>query len=81
MLDLFLKPIYSVPLGSNNYFITSYLMMSFTGTDTYIATRELQIAVNAAIHLQKPLIVKRGTRNRENAAWHMKLPERWTRIF
>ena len=33
-------------------------MMSFTGTDTYVATRELQIAVNAAIHLQKPLIVK-----------------------
>ena len=33
-------------------------MLSFTGTDTYVATRELQIAVNAAIHLQKPLIVK-----------------------
>ena len=33
-------------------------MTSFKGTDTYVATRELQIAVNAAIHLQKPLIVK-----------------------
>lgn len=33
-------------------------MMKFTGTTNYIATRELQIAVNAAIHLQKPLIVK-----------------------
>lgn len=32
--------------------------MNFTGTDNYIATRELQIAVNAAIHLQKPLLVK-----------------------
>jgi len=32
--------------------------MKFTGTKTYIATDELQIAVNAAIHLQKPLIVK-----------------------
>lgn len=32
--------------------------MSFKGTETYIATKELQIAVNAAIHLQKPLIVK-----------------------
>jgi len=32
--------------------------MSFRGTDTYIATRELQVAVNAAIHLQKPLLVK-----------------------
>ncbi|GIV33459.1 MAG: ATPase AAA [Chitinophagales bacterium] len=32
--------------------------MLFQGTDTYIATRELQIAVNAAIHLQKPLLIK-----------------------
>ncbi len=32
--------------------------MSFKGTETYVATKELQIAVNAAIHLQKPLIVK-----------------------
>ncbi len=32
--------------------------MKFKGTDTYVATTELQIAVNAAIHLQKPLIVK-----------------------
>lgn len=32
--------------------------MDFKGTDTYVATQELQIAVNAAIHLQKPLIVK-----------------------
>ncbi|MDX2250020.1 MAG: MoxR family ATPase [Bacteroidia bacterium] len=32
--------------------------MKFKGTDTYIATRELQIAVNAAIHLEKPLLVK-----------------------
>jgi len=32
--------------------------MKFTGTKTYIATNELQIAVNAAIHLQKPLLVK-----------------------
>lgn len=33
-------------------------MTAFTGTDNYIATRELQIAVNAAITLQKPLLVK-----------------------
>ena len=32
--------------------------MNFKGTDTYVATRELQVAVNAAIHLEKPLIVK-----------------------
>ncbi len=33
-------------------------MIKFKGTDTYVATQELQIAVNAAIHLEKPLIVK-----------------------
>ena len=32
--------------------------MRFEGTENYVATRELQIAVNAAIHLQKPLLVK-----------------------
>jgi MoxR-like ATPase len=30
----------------------------FQSTDSYIATRELQVAVNASIHLQKPLLVK-----------------------
>lgn len=33
-------------------------MNNFKGTETYVATRELQIAVNAAIHLEKPLLVK-----------------------
>jgi MoxR-like ATPase len=32
--------------------------MNFKGTDEYIATRELQTAVNAAIHLERPLLVK-----------------------
>lgn len=32
--------------------------MNFTGTDEYIATGELQMAVNAAIQLQKPLLIK-----------------------
>lgn len=32
--------------------------MNFTGTESYVATQELQIAVNAAIHLEKPLLVK-----------------------
>jgi MoxR-like ATPase len=31
---------------------------AFTGTSRYIATRELQIAVNAAVSLQKPLLIK-----------------------
>ncbi|MDX1908349.1 MAG: MoxR family ATPase [Bacteroidia bacterium] len=32
--------------------------MQFQGTDTYIATRDLQVAVNAAISLEKPLLIK-----------------------
>lgn len=32
--------------------------MAFKGTATYVATKELQVAVNAAIHLEKPLLVK-----------------------
>lgn len=30
----------------------------FTGTQSYIATDDLQLAVNAAITLQKPLLIK-----------------------
>ncbi len=32
--------------------------MSFTGTDQYVATEELQLAVNAARTLERPLLVK-----------------------
>ena len=32
--------------------------MSFTGTERYVATDDLQMAVNAAVTLQKPLLVK-----------------------
>lgn len=32
--------------------------MTFTGTKDYIASNELQVAVNASIHLEKPLLVK-----------------------
>jgi len=32
--------------------------MKFTGTDDYIATDELQMAVNAAVTLQRPLLIK-----------------------
>jgi MoxR-like ATPase len=32
--------------------------MSFTGTSNYIATDDLQLAVNAAVALQKPLLIK-----------------------
>ena len=30
----------------------------FTGTDTYIATQDLMLAVNAAVTLKRPLLVK-----------------------
>lgn len=33
-------------------------MTSFVGTDSYIATEDLQLAVNAAITLAKPLLIK-----------------------
>lgn len=32
--------------------------MKFTGTNTYIATEELQMAVNAAVNLERPLLIK-----------------------
>lgn len=32
--------------------------MSFTGTDKYIATEDLRMAVNAAVTLQRPLLIK-----------------------
>ena len=32
--------------------------MKFKGTSDYVAPRELQIAVNAAVHLERPLLVK-----------------------
>ena len=32
--------------------------MKFEGTDNYVATEELQMAVNAAVTLQRPLLIK-----------------------
>src|SRR5436189_6020140 len=32
--------------------------MRFQGTDTYVADEELKLAVNAAITLQRPLLIK-----------------------
>ena len=32
--------------------------MKFTGTESYVATEELQMAVNAAVTLQRPLLIK-----------------------
>ncbi|MGZ9034995.1 MAG: AAA family ATPase, partial [Rhodospirillales bacterium] len=33
-------------------------MKSFAGTDTYVATEDLMVAVNAAVTLERPLLVK-----------------------
>ena len=33
-------------------------MAGFKGTETYIASRDLEVAVNAAVALQRPLLVK-----------------------
>ena len=32
--------------------------MKFTGTENYVATEELQLAVNAAVSLERPLLIK-----------------------
>ena len=32
--------------------------MKFSSTETYIATEELQMAVNAAVTLERPLLIK-----------------------
>ena len=32
--------------------------MRFEGTDKYVATSDLQMAVNAAVTLQRPLLIK-----------------------
>lgn len=42
----------------NREIITNGDKMSFTGSDNYLATKDLQMAVNAAITLQKPLLIK-----------------------
>jgi len=34
------------------------IAMSFTGTDEYVASEQLQMAVNAAVHLERPLLIK-----------------------
>ena len=32
--------------------------MKFSGTDSYVATKDLMVAVNAAILLERPLLIK-----------------------
>jgi MoxR-like ATPase len=37
---------------------TGFCIMKFTGTDSYVASDDLRVAVNAAIALQRPLLIK-----------------------
>ena len=46
------------PLSTSAPTIASTKNMRFQGTDTYIATPDLMLAVNAAIRLQRPLLIK-----------------------
>jgi MoxR-like ATPase len=50
--------------------------MQFEGTSAYVAEKDLTVAVNAAIRLERPLLVKGepGTGKTELAA---RSPERW----
>src|SRR3970040_1862402 len=42
----------------SNHWIARRFMKRFEGTDTYIATDDLMMAVNAALTLERPLLVK-----------------------
>src|SRR3954465_9237703 len=62
------------------------MQLRFEGTETYVATQDLQVAVNAAIALERPLLIKGepGTRKtilahevakalgKELITWHIK---------
>jgi hypothetical protein len=48
----------------------------FTGSDQYVATDDLMMAVNAAITLQRPLLVK-ANRAPARPCWPKKLPPAW----
>ena len=47
--------------------------MKFTGTEKYVATDDLQMAVNAAIALQRPLLI-RASRAPGKPCWPRKWP-------
>jgi MoxR-like ATPase len=50
--------------------------MRFEGTSGYVATDDLKVAVNAAIALERPLLVK-GNRGPAKLSWRWKSARRW----
>ena len=54
----------TIAFGSNSGSLSGHFIaiddfsMKFQGTDTYVATDDLQMAVNAAVTLQRPLLIK-----------------------
>ena len=51
----------------------------FTGTDAYVADDGLMMAVNAAITLEKPILVKGEPGTGKDRCWQSKSPNRWVR--
>ena len=51
-------------------------MKRFEGTQSYVATDDLKVAVNAAVTLRRPLLVKGRARHRQDRRWPMKSPRR-----
>ncbi len=46
--------------------------MKFEGTDTYIATEDLMVAVNAAIRLERPVLVSASSQAQPRLAFPAK---------
>ena len=44
--------------------------MRFEGTENYVATDDLRVAVNAAIELERPLLIKGEPWNRQDGSRH-----------
>ena len=51
----------------------------FTGTDSYVATEDLMVAVNASVTLQRPLLIKANPAP-ARPCWPMRSPGRSARI-
>ena len=54
------------------------MSVSFRGTENYVASPELMGAVDIAVALQKPLLIK-GEPVRARPCWRRPSPTRWAR--